>query len=101
MEQARAKFEVQIAKEKGFAEEMAKRLEGVTCTITAKVSEEDRLYGSVTSRDVLDALASMGIEIEKQMLLMKESIKNIGVYQIPVRVYRDIEPEITVEVVAE
>lgn len=101
MEQARAKFDIQIAKEKEFAQEMAKRLDGVTCTIKAKVSEEDRLYGSVTARDILDALAGQGIEVEKQMLLMKESIKTIGVYKIPVRVYRDVEPKITVEVVAE
>lgn len=101
MEQARAKFELQIAKEREFAEEMAKRLDGVTCTIPAKVSDEDRLYGSVTSKDVIQALAGQGVEIEKQMLLMKESIKTTGVYKIPVRVYRDVEPEITVEVVPE
>ena len=63
MEQERAKFEIQIAKEKGLAEEMAKRLEGVICKISAKVSEEDRLYGSVTTRNIADALASQGVRI--------------------------------------
>ncbi len=101
MEQTRAKFDLQIAKEKEFAEDMAKRLTGVVCTIKAKVSDEDRLYGSVTSKDILDALESQQIQIEKQMLLMKDSIKTIGVYKFPVRVYRDVEPEITVEVVPE
>jgi len=101
VEQQRAKFDIQIAKERQLAEEMAKRLEAIACTVTAKVSEEDRLYGSVTVRDVMDALAKQDITIEKRMILMKEPIKNIGSFKIPVRVYKGVEPEITVDVVAE
>ena len=101
MEQERAKFEIQIAKEKGLAEEMAKRLEGVVCKIAAKVSEEDRLYGSVSTRNISEALAAQGIEIEKKMILLNEPIKNIGTFSIPIRVYKDVEPEIIVEVVPE
>jgi large subunit ribosomal protein L9 len=58
LEQDSAKFELQIAKERKLAEEMAQRLEGVVCTIAAKVSEEDRLYGSVSVRDIVDTLAN-------------------------------------------
>lgn len=101
LEQEKTKFELQIAKEKEFAEEMAKRLEGVVCKIPAKVSEEDRLYGSVSSRDIIDSLASQDIEIEKRMVLLSEPIKNIGTYKVPIRVYKGVEPEITVEIVPE
>jgi large subunit ribosomal protein L9 len=101
MEQERTKFDIQIAKEKGSAEEMAKRLDGVICKIVAKVSEEDRLYGSVSTRNIADALAAQDIEIEKKMILLNEPIKNIGTYKIPIRVYKDVEPEIIVEVVSE
>jgi large subunit ribosomal protein L9 len=101
MEQERAKFEIQIAKEKGLAEEMAKRLDGVVCKVVAKVSEEDRLYGSVSTRNIADALAAQDIEIEKKMILLNEPIKNIGTFRIPIRVYKDVEPEIIVEVVPE
>ena len=101
MERERTKFEIQIAKEKGLAEEMAKRLEGVVCKIVSKVSEEDRLYGSVSTRNIADALAAQDIEIEKKMILLNEPIKNIGTYRIPIRVYKDVEPEIIVEVVPE
>jgi large subunit ribosomal protein L9 len=101
MEQERTKFEIQIAKEKGLAEEMAKRLDGVAVKIVAKVSEEDRLYGSVSTRNIADALAAQNIEIEKKMILLNEPIKNIGTYKIPIRVYKDVEPEIIVEVVPE
>ena len=96
-----AKFEIQIAKEKGLAEEMAKRLEGVVCNISAKISEEDRLYGSVSIRNIADALASQNIDVEKKMILLNEPIKNIGTYKIPIRVYKDVEPEIIVEVTPE
>ncbi|MDO9566197.1 MAG: 50S ribosomal protein L9 [Candidatus Desulfaltia sp.] len=101
LETEKTKFELQIAKEKEFAEEMSKRLENVVCKITAKVSEEDRLYGSVSSGDIIDALANQDIKIEKRMILLKEPIKNIGTYKIPVRVYKGVEPEITVEITAE
>jgi large subunit ribosomal protein L9 len=99
--QQRVKFDIQIAKEKQLAEEMAKRLEEITCTVTARVSEEDRLYGSVTVRDIMDALATQDITIEKRMILMKEPIKSIGTFKVPVRVYKGVEPEISVDVVAE
>ena len=99
--QLKAKFDVQIAKEREVAEEMAKRLEGVTCTIAAKVSDENRLYGSVTARDILDCLAKQGIEIEKRMLLLGEPIKTLGTFNVPIRVYKGVKPEIAVEIVPE
>ena len=101
LEKERAKFELQIAKEKGLAEEMAKRLEGVVCRINAKVSEEDRLYGSVTVRDIADALASQDIEVDKKMILLSEPIKTIGTFNVPVRIYKGVKPKIIVEVMPE
>lgn len=62
------------------------------------MSDEDRLYGSVTVRDIKDALAKQDIKVEKRMVLLTEPIKTIGIYQVPIRVYKDVEPEITVEV---
>ena len=101
LEQEKAKFELQIAKEKKIAEEMAGRLENVACQIAAKVSEEDRLYGSITVRDILKALQNEGVEVEKRMILLKEPIKTIGTHKVPIRVYKEVEPEITVEIVPE
>lgn len=101
MEQEHTKFEIQIAKERKSAEEMAGKLEGVACQISAKVSEEDRLYGSVTVRDIIDALAGQGIVVEKRMILLKEPLKTLGSYKIPIRVYKEVEPEVTVEIIPE
>jgi large subunit ribosomal protein L9 len=80
---------------------MAQKLEGVVCKIAAKVSEEDRLYGSVTVRDLIDALAAQNIVVEKRMVLLPEPIKTIGTYQVPIRVYKEVEPTITVEIIPE
>jgi len=101
LDQEKAKFELQIAKEKKIAEEMAARLEGVECKITAKVSEEDRLYGSINVRDILKALQDQGVEVEKRMVLLTDPIKTIGTHKVPIRVYKEVEPEITVEIVPE
>ena len=98
LEQQKAKFDLQIAKEKSLAEEMAKRLEGVTCTVKAKVADGDRLYGSVTVRDIINALAKQEIVVEKRVVLLKEPIKTLGTFSVPIRVYADVEPEITVHV---
>jgi len=101
LEKQKAKFELQLAKEKAHAAEMAKRLVGISCTIPAKVSEEDRLYGSVTVRDIVQALAEQQIEIEKRMVILPEPIKTVGTHRVPIRIYSGIEPEIEVRVVPE
>ena len=101
LERDRNKFELQIAKERKIAEEMAQRLQSVSVTIPAKVSEEDRLYGSIAVRDIIDALAKQDIVIEKRMVLLKEPLKSVGSYKVPIRVYKEVEPEISVEIVPE
>ena len=101
MEQEKAKVEHQIAKEKGIAEEMAVRLREVVCTVPAKVHEEDKLYGSVSVREIITALKKQDVQVEKRMILLKEPIKALGTYKVPIRVYTEVEPEITVEVVPE
>ena len=100
LEHEKAKFELQIAKEKDLAQQMAQRLEGVTCEVAAKIHEGDRLYGSVTVRDIIDALAKNDIVVEKRMVLLPEPIKTIGSFKVAIRVYKDVEPEITVNVVS-
>ncbi|MFP4194029.1 MAG: 50S ribosomal protein L9 [Desulfosalsimonas sp.] len=101
IEKERAKIELQMAKEKERAEEMAARIEGLTLQIPARVADEDRLYGSVGVKDIANALEQKGIEVRKRSILLPNAIKNLGTYQVPIRIYKDIEPEITVDVVAE
>ncbi|MBF0225460.1 MAG: 50S ribosomal protein L9 [Desulfobacterales bacterium] len=102
MEQKKKKLNVQIQKEKERAVEMGKALEGIKCTIRAKVSEDDRLYGSVNVGAIIEALEKQNIKIvEKKMIILPEPIKKLGIYNIPVKIYKGIEPTITIEVVSE
>ena len=101
IEQQKAKFDLLIAKEKKIAEQMAEKLSGTVCKIQARVSDGTRLYGSISSRDIFNALLDQEIHIEKKMILLKESIKNIGTFKVPIRVYEGVEPEITIEIVPE
>ncbi|MBW2364740.1 MAG: 50S ribosomal protein L9, partial [Deltaproteobacteria bacterium] len=101
IEKEKGKFDIQIAKERETAEVMASSLKDVVCKISGKITDEDRLYGSVTARDIIKALATQDIEVEKRMVLLKEPIKALGAYKVPIRIYADVEPEITVEIVPE
>lgn len=101
MEQAKVKLEIQIAKERKIAEEMADKIKSIVCTIKAKVHEEERLYGSVTTHDIKASLNSQDILLERRAILLAEPIKKIGEYKVPIRLYKDVEPEITVKVIAE
>lgn len=101
IQQAKAKFDLQIAKERKLAQEMADRLKNVECIIKAKVYEESRLYGSVTTHDIKDSLNAQGIILERRSILLSEPIRETGEYKVPIRLYKDVEPEITVKVVSE
>lgn len=101
MEQTRVKIELQMAKEREAATQMAARIEGQSCRIPAKVADGDRLYGSVTTKDIAEQMKQQGIDIPKRMILLSEPIKKIGTYNVPIRIYKDVEPEITVEVVSD
>ena len=101
LEQEKRKIDIQIARERESAEEMAEQLRDVTCTIKAKVSEEDRLYGSITSRNIVDALERQNITIERRMVLLSTPIKTTGSFSVPIRIYKGVEPEIAVEIVPE
>ena len=99
--QEKVKLDLQIAKERESAEAMAKKLEGVVCKISAKVADEGRLYGSVTVREIEEALIAQNIDVLRRMILLKEPIKELGTFKVPIRIYKDIEPKITVEIEAE
>ncbi len=100
MEQEKKKVDLMIARERESARATAERLRDVSVTIQARTSDGIRLYGSVTVRDIAGALKKNGVtSVEKRMLLLPEPIKSTGTYAVPIRIYADVEPEITVEVV--
>lgn len=73
----------QMELEKAAAQENAKKLEGVIVTVKAKAGDKGRLFGSVTSKEIADALAEQhGIEIEKNKIVQTEPIKSFGSYEV-------------------
>jgi large subunit ribosomal protein L9 len=89
------------AKQKSEAEDLSKLLTGVTVTIAQKAGENDQLFGSVTSKDVADALAQKNFTIDRRKVLLDEPIKQLGEFKVPVRLHRDVTAEVTVQVVKE
>jgi large subunit ribosomal protein L9 len=88
-------------KEKRVAEELAKELENLSCTITVQVGEEDKLFGSVTSQNIAEALESQGHKIDKRKILLDEPIKSLGIYSVPIKLHTDVEAKVKVWVVKE
>ena len=101
IERERGKFEVREQEEKKVAEAMAARLAGVEIQIARKVGETEVLYGSVTSADVADAMTAKGFEIDRRKLNLREPIKKLGEYDIPLRLHPDVTVRVKVKVVAE
>jgi len=90
-----------IEQEKRKAEELAKLLENVSCTITVQVGEEDKLFGSVTSQNIAEALETQGHKIDKRKILLDEPIKSLGIYSVPIKLHSEVEAKVKVWVVKE
>jgi large subunit ribosomal protein L9 len=89
------------AKEKSEFEDLAKLLNGVTVTISQKAGENDQLFGSVTSKDVADALAAKNYTVDRRKVILEEPIKSLGEFKVPVRLHKEVTAEVTVLVVKE
>ncbi|MBI3493558.1 MAG: 50S ribosomal protein L9 [Acidobacteria bacterium] len=101
IERERVKFEVKELEEKNVAEAVAERLSSVQIEISRKVGETDVLYGSVTSGDIADALAKRGFEIDRRKLQLREPIKKLGEFDVPLKLHPDVTTRVKVKVVAE
>ncbi len=83
------------------AEEAAKRLSGLKVVIKAKCGENGRLFGSITSKEISDAILDQhGIEIEKKRIVMDDNIKDLGETKLSIKVYAGISADIVVSVEA-
>jgi large subunit ribosomal protein L9 len=99
IEQEKARLEAAEDQRKSEAEALAARLEPVQLTFSARVGEEDKLFGSVTSADIAHQLQAQGFQIEKRQIDLHEPIKSLGVFKIPVRLHAEVKPEIKVWVI--
>jgi large subunit ribosomal protein L9 len=91
--------DVKDARERGAAEEVATRLVPQVIRLTARAGAEGKLFGSVTTIDVAEAvLAQTGIELDRRKLHVEEPIREVGTHRVTVRLHADVEFPVTVEV---
>lgn len=93
--QGHLRKETKLASE---ATDLGKMLSGVTITVRQKAGEHDQLFGSVTAQDIADGLAKQGYTIERKKIQLDEPIKQIGTFQVPVRLHREVTANVTVNV---
>ena len=101
VERERTKFEAKESEERGAAEAVAQRMANVEIVIARKVGETEALFGSVTSADIAEALGAKGFELDRRKLQLRDPIKKLGDYEVPVELHRDVMTQIKVKVVAE
>ena len=98
LSEEKKKYDEKSLHEKAAAEEVAKRVAGLTVTVSKKAGEGDVLYGSVTPADIADALATRGVEVDRRRIELAEPIKRLGDHTVHVRLHRDVVAELTVSV---
>ena len=99
LEQERARLEAAEGERRGSAQELAAKIEQVSLTFSARVGEEGKLFGSVTTADIAHELEKQGLYVEKRQIDLHEPIKALGVYRVPVRLHADVKPEVRVWVI--
>ncbi len=99
LEQERAAALLAEERDLSNARVLAERLEGASITFSMLAGEEGRLYGSVGPRDIAAQLSEQGFDVHGRHVVMKEPIKALGVYSVPIRLYPEAEASIKVWVV--
>jgi large subunit ribosomal protein L9 len=85
-------------REREDADIAATRIASTTLTMGVKVGEGGKLYGSITSKDIADALARRGIEIDRHKIDLEEPLKSLGTYKVAIKVFSGMTPEVTIVV---
>lgn len=80
---------------------LAGEIEGQSLNFPVKAGEDGRLFGSVSSADIAEALAEKGVEVDRRHVVLAEPIKQLGTYKVPIRLSAEVQPEVTVWVVSE
>lgn len=94
--------EAKEAKMVGVYEEIAQKLEGKTLRIGAKAGTSGKIFGSVTNVQVIAALKEQyDVDIERKKVILPEEIKNVGTYELTLRLHKEVQPKMAFEVVEE
>ena len=97
--QEKSRLEAAENERRDAAQAIADKLGEVSVTFAARVGEEGKLFGSVTTADIAHQLEAQGYKVEKRQIELNEPIKTLGVYRVGVRLHADVKPEIKVWVI--
>ena len=97
----RKKIEVRRLQVKGDAEKVRDQLAELTVTISQKVGEEEKLYGSVTTMDISSQLEKQGVDIDRKKLVLEKPIKTLGEFDVSVKLHPEVTGSIKIVVVPE
>jgi large subunit ribosomal protein L9 len=86
-------------KQRQAASAIRDRMANVSLQFAAQVGEEDQLYGSITAVDIQDALKTQGFDVERKNIRLEEPLKALGVFEVPIHIFQDIEAPVKVWVV--
>jgi large subunit ribosomal protein L9 len=99
LESLKKKEAAETAKQVEAARALANRIASLSLTISAEAGEEEKLFGSITSDTIADALKEEGITIDKKDVIIEEPIKKLGVYQIVVKVHPEVKASLRLWIV--
>jgi large subunit ribosomal protein L9 len=99
IQQERDRLNAAENERRSAASGIAEKLEQVSLTFSARVGDEGKLFGSVTSGDIQQQLEAQGFHVEKRQIDLHEPIKALGVYRVPIRLHADVKPEVRVWVI--
>lgn len=90
VEALKKRCQLQLEKEKEVAQKLAKDLANVSCTISVEATPDEKLYGSITKREIADAIKSEGFEVEEKNIILDESLKALGIYEISIKLHPEV-----------
>jgi large subunit ribosomal protein L9 len=99
LEQETAVIESRREKQRFESEALSKKVSGSSITIQHRAGEEEKLFGSVTSADIVEKLAELDIQIDKKNILFTDPIKTLGEFVVPIKVGYQMTSEITVTII--
>lgn len=101
IEEEKRQYTRRVGKESVAAEELAKKLEGITVTITMQVGDEGRLFGAVTSQLIAERLRTQGFMIDKRTIELAAPIKELGKSEVTVKLAHGVKATLVVQVAAQ
>ena len=82
-------------------QEIAEKISSMTITLKAKAGEEERLFGSITTMDIANAIKVQGLDIDRKKIMLDDPIKRLGSYTVGIKIQPDINASLNVNVISE